>query len=68
MNGRELTVIILISVSDPFTVRLTLKIPAVSKLCTGFCNVDVFPSPKSQLQELIEEVPTLKSVKATVFP
>jgi hypothetical protein len=34
------------------TASVTLYVPPAAYMCVGFCNVDVFPSPKSQLQEI----------------
>ena len=37
-------------------------------MCVGFCRVDVVPSPKFQLQEVIPADPVEASVKVTVVP
>ena len=60
---------VLVSVSAlPFTVKATSYVPAIEYVWVGFCKEDVFPSPKSQLQEVIPAEPVLASVKVIVVP
>ena len=47
-------------------VKLTGYVPGFKKVWVGFCEVELVPSPKSQLQEVGELV--VKSVKETEFP
>ena len=47
-------------------VSVTAYVPATVYMCDGFCNVDVFPSPKSQLQEIGVSVDVSVNCTATV--
>ena len=44
-------------------VSLTVYLPVLLKVCTGFCSIEEVPSPKLQLHETSD--PVLLSVKVT---
>lgn len=51
---------------ESVTVKQTVTVSGPAYVCEGFCIVDVFPSPKSQLHEMILELVVLASLNCTV--